>query len=163
LLANLTFGTGVASETSAGAYNLIGGGAEEARVVAILGFIASWAALVYAGWRREIGILPLTTAILAVALVFSPVLSPQFLFWLLPVSAAAFGLRAPNLILLVTVLATELMLGYYDGVDTLGSEFTLSLAVRNLLLIVYAISVLFAVFRARPAASPTRSGQPSPS
>jgi hypothetical protein len=163
LLANLTFGTGVASETSAGAYNLIGGGAEEARVVEILGFIASWAALVYAGWRREIGILPLTTAILAVALVFSPVLSPQFLFWLLPVSAAAFGLRAPNLILLVTVLATELMLGYYDGVDTLGSEFTLSLAVRNLLLIVYAISVLFAVFRARPAASPTRSGQPSPS
>ncbi|MFM9043545.1 MAG: hypothetical protein ACKOPI_05345, partial [bacterium] len=55
------------------------------------------------------------------------------------------------------VLSTELMLGYYDGVDTLGSEFSLSLAVRNLLLIVYAISVLVAVFRNRPTAS---SGRP---
>ncbi len=160
LLANLTFETGVTSETSAGAYNLIGGGAEVARFVAILGFVASWAGLVYAGWRREIGILPLATAILAVALIFSPVLSPQFLFWLLPVSAAAFGLRAPNLILLATVLATELMLGYYDGVDSLGSQFTVSLAVRNLLLIVYAISVLIAVFRHSPGTSPTRSGRP---
>jgi hypothetical protein len=154
LLANLGFGTDAATETSAGAYNLIGGGAEAARIVAICGFIIGWVGLVAAGWRREIPLLSLTTAILALALVFSPVLSPQFLLWVLPVSAAAFGIRAPNLILLVTLLATELMLGYYDGVDTLGTEFTVSLAVRNLLFVAYAASVLFEIFRQQQPLAP---------
>lgn len=148
LLANLGFGTDAVTETSAGAYNLVGGGAGAARIVAILGFIASWSALVMLSWRRSVPVLYLTTAILAVALVFSPVLSPQFLFWVLPVSAAAFGVRLPNLILLATLLATELMLGYYDGVDTLGSQFTISLTVRNLLLVAYALSVVVSTIRA---------------
>ena len=163
LLANLGFGTDALTETSAGAYNLIGGGASAARIVAICGFIVGWVGLVAAGWQREIPLLSLTTAILAVALVFSPVLSPQFLLWVLPVSAAAFGMRTPNLILLVTLLATELMLGYYDGVDTLGSQFTVSLAVRNLLLIAYAASVLFEIFRKQQPLAPVakaRSGTP---
>lgn len=162
LLANLWFETDAATETAAGAYNLIGGGAEVARLIAIVGFIVSWIWLVITGWKRDLPLLPLTTAILAVALVFSPVLSPQFLFWVLPVSAAAFGLRAPNLILLVTVLVTEFMLATYDGVDTLGSEFSIALSIRNLLLIAYAVSVVVCLLRKDraepvPTAAPARA------
>ena len=160
LLVNLGFGTDAVSETSAGAYNLIGGGAAVARLLTLAAFIASWAALVLVGWRQRIPILNMTTAILAVALVFSPVLSPQFLFWVLPVSAAAFGIRLPNLILLATLLATELMLGYYDGVDSLGTQFTASLAFRNALLIAYALSVVVMTFRTSRA--PRQVEEPEP-
>ena len=160
LLANLGFGTDAASETSAGAYNLVGGGASAARVFTLCAFIASWGALVLVGWHRRIPVLPMTTAILAVALVFSPVLSPQFLLWVLPVSAAAFGIRLPNLILLATLLATELMLGYYDGVDTLGTQFTISLAVRNALLIAYALSVVITILRPSGASQASKAPEP---
>ena len=61
----------------------------------------SIAALVFALRARPVGglaearrsrHLELATALLAVVVVLSPVLSPQFLFWLLPISAAAYGL-----------------------------------------------------------------------
>ena len=42
--------------------------------------------------QRAVSHLKLATALLAVIVVLSPVLSPQFLFWLLPISAAAYGL-----------------------------------------------------------------------
>lgn len=160
LLAHLWFGTDATTETAAGAYNVIGGGADAARIVAIVGFLTSWIVLVLNGWRRDWPLLPLATAILAVALVFSPVLSPQFLFWVLPVSAAAFGFRFPNLILLATVLTTEVMLGAYDGVDTLGTQFTVVLAVRNLLLIAYAACVVIELTRYRRG--PELSGSANP-
>ena len=158
-LGDLVIGTNAATETSAGAYNLIGGGADVAKVITIVGFIASWLAVTATGWRRGTSPLSLAAVTLAVALVFSPVLSPQFLLWVLPVSAAAFGGRIPNLILLVTLFATELMLASYDGVDTLGSQFVVLLTIRNLLLVAFAISVLVSVFGSpRPkAASPAGS------
>lgn len=145
-LGDLWFGTGAATETGAGAYNLIGGGAEVARWLTIVAFLGSWIAVTVAGWREGTRPLEFATVILAVALVFSPVLSPQFLLWVLPVSAAAFGARLPNLILLATLLVTELMLANYDGVDTLGDEFVISLVTRNLLLVAFAVSVLVTVF-----------------
>jgi hypothetical protein len=78
---------------------------------------------------------PAATAVLAVAVAFAPVLSPQFLLWLLPVSAAAFGLRVQNLVLLAAVVLTAVVLGRYDQVGDLSAGFVLPLAVRNALLL----------------------------
>jgi hypothetical protein len=79
--------------------------------------------------------------------VLAPILSPQFLFWLLPVSAAAFGLRLPNLLLMAAALLTQFMLSQYSGVDTLSDSFILALTARNLVLIAYAVTAIAWAFR----------------
>ena len=53
---------------------------------------------------RESRTSALVTALLAILVVFSPVLSPQFLLWILPISACAFGLGAENAVLLLAIL-----------------------------------------------------------
>ena len=70
-----------------------------------------------AGWRSKVSNLHLVTALLTVLVVFAPVLSPQFLLWILPVSACAYGLGKENLLLLVAILLTQIALQNYDGVD----------------------------------------------
>ena len=72
--------------------------------------------MLWAGWRSGVSHLKLSTALLAVVVVFSPVLSPQFLFWLLPLSAAAYGLSVANGVLLVAFVLTQLMLQFYARV-----------------------------------------------
>ena len=66
--------------------------------------------LVWAGWRSRASNLALVTALLTVLVVFAPVLSPQFLLWILPVSACAYGLGKENLVLLVAILLTQIVL-----------------------------------------------------
>ena len=77
------------------------------------------------------------TALLTVMVVFAPVLSPQFLLWILPVSACAYGLGKENVVLLVAVVLTQVVLQNYDGVDSLSGAFVWPLAARNLTLLVY--------------------------
>jgi hypothetical protein len=77
-----------------------------------------------------------------VAVIFSPVLSPQFLLWLLPVSAAAFGLRVQNVILLAAVFLTQVVLDHYDELASLSEGFVAPLAVRNALLLCYLALVV---------------------
>ncbi len=48
--------------------------------------------------------------------ILSPVLSPQFLFWLLPLSAAAYGFGLANWVLLASFVLTQLMLQQYARV-----------------------------------------------
>ena len=69
-----------------------------ARAISIGALVFVYGLVLVAGWRsREISHLRLSVALLATVAILSPVLSPQFLFWLLPLSAAAFGLAPRQL------------------------------------------------------------------
>jgi hypothetical protein len=75
------------------------------------------------------------------------VLSPQFLLWLLPVSACAYGLGRENLVLLLAILFTQIELQHYDGVESMSGSFVWPLAVRNVLLLVYLALVAAPILR----------------
>ena len=97
--------------------------------------------VVRAGWRSRVPNLELVTALLTVMVVFAPVLSPQFLLWILPLSAAAYGLSWNNLVLLVAILFTQIALQNYDGVSELSGNFVWPVVARNLCLLVYLVLV----------------------
>jgi len=118
-----------------------------------LGYLA----LVRAGWRSKVGNLELVTALIAVVVVFGPVLSPQFLLWILPVSAAAYGLGRENLVLLLAILLTQIVLMNYDGVDALRADFVWAAVLRNTALLVYLWLVCAPILRAGFAAPLTLS------
>jgi hypothetical protein len=146
MLAHSVFGAGASTDIGAGAYNLVARGADLARALTIAFLVAGYLLLAREGWRRRTPPLQIATAILALAVAFSPVLSPQFLLWVLPVSAAAFGLRLPNLLLVATVLLTEVMLSQYSGVTGLSNSFVLAIAARNAFLLAYvAAAVVYAL------------------
>src|SRR5262249_36737432 len=75
-----------------GGFEISGGGATAARWIWVGLGAAFYLWLVVAGWRSRASNFELVTALLAALVVFSPVLSPQFLLWLLPISACAYGL-----------------------------------------------------------------------
>ena len=141
LIAHL-LGAGASTTTEAGAFALEADGAGFARGAFFAIWLVVLAGLVWTGWRRETPALRIATAILAATVVLAPILSPQFLFWLLPVSAAAFGLRLPNLLLMAAALLTQYMLSQYSGVDDLSDSFILALTARNLVLIAYAVTAI---------------------
>ena len=113
--------------------------------------------VVGAGWRSRVPNLELVTALLTVMVVFAPVLSPQFLLWILPLSAAAYGLSWNNLVLLVAILFTQIALQNYDGVSELSGNFVWPVAARNLWLLVYLGSSA-ARFSLRVGAIPPKRG-----
>jgi hypothetical protein len=76
------------------------------------------------------------------------VLSPQFLLWILPISACAYGLGKENAILLVAILFTQITLQNYDGVDSLSGSFVWPLAARNVYLLIYLWIVCDPILRA---------------
>jgi hypothetical protein len=81
------------------------------------------------------------------------VLSPQFLFWLLPLSAAAYGLGRENAVLLAGMVLTQLMLQFYARVIVdFDPEFVWRLAARNALLVAYLVLVCAPIVRAGLAA-----------
>jgi hypothetical protein len=122
-----------------GSFNYVAGGAEVARAISLGLLISGYALVLWAGWRsRGVSHLKLATALLAVVVVFSPVLSPQFLFWLLPISAAAYGLSIENLFLIVAFVLTQLMLQFYARIVVdFDPEFVWRLAGRNAALLIY--------------------------
>jgi Glycosyltransferase family 87 len=136
LLAHL-FGAPARIEAGGGSYNLDAPGSEAARAISLILLAFGYALVVWIAWRWNAPLLPAATAVLAVAVAFAPVLSPQFLLWLLPVSAAAFGLRVQNLVLLAAVVLTAVVLARYDEVGDLSAGFVIPLAARNGLLLAF--------------------------
>lgn len=128
---------GISTVTGHGGFEIHASGATAARWASVLlgAVVYLWAAI--AGWSRRVTNLELVAALLAVMVVFAPVLSPQFLLWILPVSACAYGLGRENLILLVAIVLTQIVLQNYDGVDSLSGGFVWTLLARNLTLLVY--------------------------
>jgi hypothetical protein len=159
MLAHLLGSAGISTGTGAGGWNLIADGADAARTLSIALFFGTWVVLVMEGWRQRVPPLQIATAILAVMVLFAPVLSPQFLFWVLPVSAAAYGLRLPNLLLIASVLLTQLMLSLYTGVSTLSDPFVLAVAARNLALLAFTVAAIVYAFG---RTEPQPQAQPQP-
>jgi Glycosyltransferase family 87 len=132
---------GIATGVGHGGFEITTSAATAVRWILIVIGAVSYLWLVWAGWRSRATNLELVCALLAVLVVFAPVLSPQFLLWLLPVSACAYGLRKENVVLLLAILFTQIELQHYDGVDSLAGSFVWPLAVRNALLLVYLAMV----------------------
>jgi hypothetical protein len=151
-------GAGAVSESSAGGFDLVASGADVARAASLILLVGGYGLVLWAGWRRPErpgGHLELATALLAVTVALSPVLSPQFLLWLLPISAAAFGLGRENVVLLIALVLTQLSLQHYaEAIDGLQAEFVWRIAARNLALVAYAFLVCAPIVReglARPS------------
>jgi hypothetical protein len=153
LLADV-LGAEVATETGAGSWNVVADGAELARIGSLVALAGLFVLVVRQAWLRRTPMLDAATAGLAVAVVLAPVLSPQFLLWLLPLSAAAYGARSPNLVLLAAFAVTMYVLNYYGGVEPLEERFALAVAARNALLLAYLALVLAPVLRRRPEPCP---------
>ena len=121
----------------------------------VLGLVA------YSGWRSSATNLELVTALLAVMIAFSPVLSPQFLLWVLPVSACAYGLGRQNAVLLAAFVLTQVALQHYDqAMDSFGGAFVWPLAARNLCLLAYLWLVCAPIVREAPSVGGSRSERP---
>jgi hypothetical protein len=136
-IAHLLGVSGISTAPGHGGFELSASGAEAARWISVVIGVAVYLMLVSAGWRSRVPNLELVTALLAVLVIFAPVLSPQFLLWILPLSACAYGLRRENLALLAAILFTQVALQNYDGVDSLSGSFVWPLAARNVFLLVY--------------------------
>jgi hypothetical protein len=140
-------GGGASVVTGHGGFEISAGGATAARWISVVTGAAAYLLLTGAGWRSRARNLELVSALLAVLVVFSPVLSPQFLLWILPVSACAYGLGRENLVLLLAILFTQITLQNYDGVEALSSSFVWPLAIRNASLLVYLWLVAAPILR----------------
>jgi Glycosyltransferase family 87 len=146
-----------------GGFELVASGANVARWLSVALGVGAYVLLVWAGWRSRVSNLKLVTALLTVMVVFAPVLSPQFILWILPVSAAAYGLSRENALLLIAVLFTQIILQNYDQVDGLGGGFVWSIAARNLYLLLYLYFVFAPIVRAaREEAGEVPPAQVSP-
>jgi hypothetical protein len=162
-LAHVLGASGVATGVGHGGFEISASGATAARWISIVIGVAGYLWLAWAGWRSRATNFELVCALLAVLVVFAPVLSPQFLLWLLPVSACAYGLRKENLVLLAAILFTQIELQHYDGVDGLTGDFVWPLVIRNVLLLVYLGLVAAPILRTeRSPASPSDRGGKRP-
>jgi len=91
--------SGITTVTGHGGFEIHASDATAARWVSVALGAAGYLWLLIAGWRSKATNLQLVTALLTVMVVFAPVLSPQFLLWILPVSACAYGLGKENVVL----------------------------------------------------------------
>jgi Glycosyltransferase family 87 len=146
LLATL-FGSDVATEFGSGSWNVTGGGEGPIRLASIVLALAAYAIVLRAAWTRRLPTAEAAVAALAPLVILAPVLSPQFLLWLLPLSGLAFGWRLPNAVLLAAFLLTAMVLNYYGGVERLDDRFVLAVLARNVLLLGYLALVLAPLVR----------------
>jgi hypothetical protein len=137
--------SGITTVTGHGGFEIHASGATAARWAFVVLGAVLYLWVVIAGWRSKATNLQLVTALLTVMVVFAPVLSPQFLLWILPVSACAYGLSKENAVLMVTLVLTQVVLQHYDGVDSLSGAFVWPLAARNLTLLLYLFMVCWPV------------------
>lgn len=134
-------GAGARTVYEAGSFNLAAPGAGAARLVSIAALGVGYLLALSIARRRRLDPIEAATLIVAALVVLAPVLSPQFLLWILPLSAAAFGLGLENALLLAAVALTRVMQETYDQVETLGAGFVWSSAARNALLAAYLAAV----------------------
>jgi hypothetical protein len=142
-------GADVSSQLDSGSWNVVGRGTEAARIISIGVLASAYGLLLWRGLRAEASRPQLAVALLAATLTLSPVLSPQFLLWLLPLSAAVYGLGRENLVLILALVITQLALQHYD--DAIGefhSDFVLRIAARNAVLLLYLFLVSAPIVRA---------------
>jgi Glycosyltransferase family 87 len=137
-----------------GGFEVAAAGAGFARWLSVAIGAGLFGLVAYSGWRSRASNLELVSALLAVMIAFSPVLSPQFLLWVLPVSACAYGLGRQNAVLLAAFVLTQVALQHYDqAINSFGGAFVWPLAARNLCLLAYLWLVCAPIVREAPAPS----------
>jgi hypothetical protein len=146
-IAHVFGSSGITTGVGHGGFEIHASGTTAVRWLSVVIGGIGYVWLVWAGWRSKASNLELVAALLTVLVIFAPVLSPQFLLWILPVSACAYGLGKENLILLVAILFTQIGLQNYDGVDALSGNFVWPVAARNLYLLVYLYLVAAPILR----------------
>jgi Glycosyltransferase family 87 len=161
-IAHVWGSSGVTTGVGHGGFEIHASGTTAARWISVILGAIGYLWLVWAGWRSKASNLQLVTALLTVLVVFAPVLSPQFLLWILPVSACAYGLGKENFMLLVAILFTQIGLQNYDGVDALTGSFVWPVAARNLYLLVYLWMVAAPILREGRTATEAPRAEPTP-
>lgn len=139
----------------AGSFNLDAPGAEIARALTVGLMVSAYLLATIAVWQRRIPPMAAATLIVTVLVVLAPVLSPQFLLWILPLSAAAFGLGLENALLLSAVALTRVMQDSYEQVVDLGQGFIWPSVARNLLLVAYLALISARLYRRRRTTTPS--------
>src|SRR6266545_4343854 len=95
-IAHVFGSSGITTGVGHGGFEIQASGTTAARWISVILGAIGYLVLVRAGWRSKVSNLELVTALLTVLVIFAPVLSPQFLLWILPVSACAYGLGKEN-------------------------------------------------------------------
>ncbi len=166
--------------TEHNAYEVFGPGtatmlvlSEVLSLAAVAGLLVLWGLAFRHGDRLDADTV-VWTALASVALfvVTSKVLSPQYLLWLLPSAAVAAGVVrrwtavAWAAVLLVATAATQVVFpelyGHLTSDGELAGVAVLVLAVRNLLLVLLAAGALAAAVRGISAAARSRATRPGP-
>jgi hypothetical protein len=150
-------GGGARATVGHGGFEISASGATAVRWIWVVIGAAFYLWLVVSGWRSRAVNLELVSALIAGLVVFSPVLSPQFLLWLLPISACAYGIGWENAVLLAAIGLTQAVLQNYNGVKTFDPSFVWPLAARNALLLAYLCLVAAPILRGRGTVSGTPS------
>jgi hypothetical protein len=161
-IAHVWGSSGITTGVGHGGFEIHASGTTAARWISVIIGAVGYLWLVWAGWHSKVSNLQLVTALLTVLVVFAPVLSPQFLLWILPVSACAYGLGKENFMLLVAILFTQIGLQNYDGVDALTGSFVWPVAARNLYLLVYLWMVAAPILREGRTAAEAPRAEPTP-
>jgi hypothetical protein len=161
-IAHVWGSSGITTGVGHGGFEIHASGTTAARWISVIIGAVGYLWLVWAGWHSKASNLRLVTALLTVLVVFAPVLSPQFLLWILPVSACAYGLGKENFMLLVAILFTQIGLQNYDGVDALTGSFVWPVAARNLYLLVYLWMVAAPILREGRTAAEAPRAEPTP-
>jgi hypothetical protein len=118
-----------------------------------------------AAWRRPVALVPLIGALTTGVMLFSRILSPQYLVWLLPFAALAWldGERIGTIAFAVASALTVVVIDRYDAFAA-GNRFLAAVVVlRNALLVVVGVRLLvmaFAPGRFRRAEDGRRSATP---
>jgi hypothetical protein len=143
---------------------LDGGAADVVQALSTLALIAVSLAILWLAYRRPTND-AVVLASLAIALAFvafSKVLSPQYVIWLLPLAAAAYGRGAklgPALVALASLTTQLWFPGRYFDVVYQHAWAVIAVGVRNALLLAALAATARALARSpRPAAASGRTG-----
>jgi hypothetical protein len=141
---------------------LDGGAADVVQALSTVALLAAGLAILWLAWRRPT-VDALVLASLAVTLAFvafSKVLSPQYVVWLLPLAAVAYGRGArlgPALVALASLVTQLWFPGRYFDVVHQHAWAVVAVGVRNVLLLAALAATARALARSprRAAAAPS--------
>ena len=143
-----------------GSFNIAASGASLAKTLSIVLLIAGYLALLLLIYVKQIKTDLAVTLITGWLIVIAPVLSPQFLIWILPLAAIAYAnhwqlflAKAAAITLVVTSLLTRLAMENYDQISFLGDDFVASIFTRNLVFVAWLVLTLLLALNTRTPSS----------
>ncbi len=144
----------------AGSFNIEGTGVSLARSLSIVLLFVGYLTLLLLIVRRKTDTDLAVTLITGWLVVVAPVLSPQFLIWIMPLAAYTFAqhwqvgmAKAAAATLVVTSLFTRLAMENYDQISFLGDDFVGFIFVRNLVFVLWLVLTAILALKMRTPSS----------